>query len=39
MTGWEDAIDAATVEFIEQLEQRGFLADGRCLRGEMLIDS
>ena len=39
MTGWEDAIDAATVEFIEQLEQRGFLADGRCLSGEMHIDS
>ncbi len=35
MTGWEEAIEAATAEFIEQLEQRGFHADGRHLSGAM----
>jgi hypothetical protein len=35
MTVWEDAIEAATAEFVEQLEQRGFHADGRKVRGSM----
>lgn len=39
MTAWDDAIDATTADFIEQLEQRGFLADDRCLSGEIHIDS
>jgi hypothetical protein len=39
MTGWEDAIEATTTDFTEQLEQRGFLADGQHLIGEMQVDS
>ncbi|WP_164910394.1 ThiF family adenylyltransferase [Mycobacteroides franklinii] len=39
MTRWEDAIEATTADFIEQLEQRGFLADGRHLNGELQVDS
>lgn len=39
MTDWEDAIEATTADFIEQLEQRGFLADGGQLSGEMHVDS
>lgn len=39
MTPWEDAIEATTADFIEQLEQRGFLADGRHLNGELQVGS
>lgn len=39
MTGWEDAIEAATADFIEQLERRGFLVAGTCLSGDMHIDA
>ncbi|MFG1909444.1 ThiF family adenylyltransferase [Kribbella sp. NPDC048928] len=35
MTDWEDAIEAASAEFVEQLEQRGFHADGRMLTGDL----
>lgn len=39
MTRWEDAIEATTAEFIEQLEQRGFLAHGHRLNGVLQVDS
>lgn len=39
MTNWNDAIEAATADFVEQLEQRGFLADGRHLSGDLLVGS
>lgn len=33
MTPWEESIDAATFQFIEQMERRGFRANGRSLIG------
>lgn len=39
MTLWEDAIEAATADYVEQLEQRGFLADGQHLSGDLQVDS
>lgn len=35
MTAWEEAIEAKTFQFIEELERRGFRADGRILTGSV----
>lgn len=35
MTAWEDAIEARTFQFIEELERRGFRADERTLTGSV----
>lgn len=33
MTAWDEAIEASTFTFIEELERRGFRADDRTLTG------
>jgi hypothetical protein len=38
MTGWDEAIESTTADFIERLEQRGFAWDGERLTGTMPAD-
>jgi molybdopterin/thiamine biosynthesis adenylyltransferase len=33
MTAWDEAMEASTFEFVEELERRGFRSDGRVLTG------
>ncbi len=35
MTSWDEAIESTTADFIERLEQRGFVWDGERLTGSM----
>lgn len=39
MTAWEEAIEARTFQFIEELERRGFGSEGRTLTGLVGEDS
>lgn len=39
MSNWEEAIEARAFQFVEELERRGFRADGRVLTGTVGVDT